>query len=41
VQLTFAGVIHGEHEKTVEDRQLIVRVHAADELIAQAITCAL
>jgi hypothetical protein len=40
VQLAVAGVVHGEHEQAIQDRQLIVRVHAADELIAQAVACA-
>jgi hypothetical protein len=30
VQLAVAGVVHGEHEQAIQDRQLIVRVHAAD-----------
>jgi hypothetical protein len=37
VQLTVAGIVHREHQQAVQDRQFIVRVHAAHELIAQAV----
>jgi hypothetical protein len=39
VQLAIASIVHGEHQHAVQDRQFVMRLHAADELIAQTIAC--
>jgi hypothetical protein len=37
VHLIITGIVRREHQQAVQDRQFIVRVHTAHELIAQAV----